>query len=187
MKPKTDKLPPYKQVLVSDLTPYAKNSRTHTDAQIAQVAASIKEFGFTNPVLIRANGDIIAGHCRVLAAQSLGMTQVPCIELGHLTATQARAYVIADNKLALEAGWDHDVLKIEIEELSAEGFDLCLTGFSEKELDSILGNVETKDEGSEIGDELTYRVVVECDNEQHQGRLLERLESEGLKCQPLIS
>ena len=88
------------------LIPYARNSRTHNDAQVAQIAASIKEFGFTNPVLVDVDGGIIAGHGRVLAARKLGLSEVPCIRLGHLTETQQRAYVIADNKLALNAGWD---------------------------------------------------------------------------------
>ena len=122
---------------VEDLIPYAKNSRTHDDAQVAQIAASIREFGFTNPVLIDADGGIIAGHGRVLAARKLKLDAVPCIMLDHLTDTQKRAYVIADNKLAMNAGWDEELLKLELDELKLEGFDLDLTGFSLDEIDAL--------------------------------------------------
>jgi ParB family chromosome partitioning protein len=123
---------------IGALTPYARNSRTHSPEQVAQVAASIREFGFTNPVLIDADGGIIAGHGRVMAAQSLGMASVPCIRLAHLSAAQKRAYIIADNKLAMNAGWDDELLRIELEELGDIGFDLDLTGFEKSELDEIL-------------------------------------------------
>ena len=119
---------------VEHLIPYANNSRTHGDAQIAQIAASIKEFGFTNPVLIDGEGGIIAGHGRVLAARKLKMAEVPCIMLDHLTDTQKRAYIIADNKLALNAGWDEELLALEFEELKLDGFDLELTGFTPDEI-----------------------------------------------------
>ena len=122
----------------SDLIPYARNSRTHSDEQITQVAASITEFGFTNPVLIDADNGIIAGHGRVMAAGKLGMESVPCIRLGHLTDAQKRAYVIADNKLALNAGWDIDLLQVELTELEDMDFDLDMIGFSQKELADIL-------------------------------------------------
>jgi DNA modification methylase len=120
------------------LVPYARNARTHSDAQVAQIAASIREFGFCNPVLIDAAGGIIAGHGRVLAARQLGMAEVPCIRLGHLTEVQRRAYVIADNKLALNAGWDEDLLALELSALRIEEFDLGLTGFDLGELDGLL-------------------------------------------------
>jgi len=120
---------------LTSLVPYAKNSRTHSDEQIKQIIRSIKEFGFTNPVLIADDGEIIAGHGRVMAAAKLGMAEVPCIKLGHLTPTQRRAYVIADNKLALNAGWDETMLKIEIGELKLADFDVSLLGFDEKELE----------------------------------------------------
>ena len=119
---------------IDALIPYARNSRTHEDAQVAQIAASIKEFGFTNPVLVDATGSIIAGHGRVLAARKLGLSEVPCIRLGHLTETQQRAYVIADNKLALNAGWDAQMLLLEIKDLEAADFDLTLLGFTPDEL-----------------------------------------------------
>ena len=117
--------------------PYARNSRTHDDAQVAQIAASIREFGFTNPVLIDAQGGIIAGHGRVLAARKLKLEQVPCIMLDHLTDTQRRAYVIADNRLALGSAWDNEMLKLELDDLKLEGFDLELTGFSLEDLEAM--------------------------------------------------
>ena len=108
------------QHLIGDLIPYAANSRTHSDAQVAQIAASIRQFGWTNPILIDGAGTIIAGHGRLLAARKLGMEEVPCIVLDHLTKAQQRALVIADNQLALNAGWDMDMLKAEIEDLQLE-------------------------------------------------------------------
>ena len=122
---------------VEDLIPYARNSRTHSDAQVAQIAASVREFGWTNPVLIDGESGIIAGHGRVLAARKLGMDDVPCIELTGLTDAQRRAYVIADNKLALNAGWDDELLRVELAELGDMGFDLPSTGFSLGELASM--------------------------------------------------
>lgn len=129
-------------LLVSSLIPYARNSRTHSDEQVAQIAASIREFGFTNPVLIDANGTIIAGHGRVMAAKKLGLDEVPCLRLGHLTPSQIRAYVIADNKIALNAGWDDEMLKAELLTLQEDGFNTDLTGFSDEELNALL-TVET--------------------------------------------
>ena len=125
------------QVGIESLIPYARNSRTHSDEQVAQISASIKEFGFTNPVLIDSNDGIIAGHGRVLAARKLGMNEVPCIRLGHLSDTQKRAYVIADNKLALNAGWDNEALTVEFASLVDDGFDISLTGFSLEEIDAL--------------------------------------------------
>ena len=116
------------------LIPYARNSRTHSDAQVAQVAASIREFGFTNPVLIDAEDGIIAGHGRVMAARKLGLEKVPCIRLAHLSETQRRAYIIADNKLALNSGWDEEMLALELAELREVDFNLQLTGFDGAEL-----------------------------------------------------
>jgi DNA modification methylase len=125
---------------IDELIPYARNSRTHSDAQIAQIAGSIREFGWSNPVLTDGDGGIIAGHGRVLAARQLGMPAVPCIRLGHLTPTQRKALIIADNKLALNAGWDDDALRLELEELRTDGFDLGLTGFSGDELADLLAD-----------------------------------------------
>jgi DNA modification methylase len=124
--------------LVADLIPYAANSRTHSDAQVAQIAASIKEFGWTNPILIDDDNTIIAGHGRLLAARKLGMEEVPAIILDHLSKAQQRALVIADNQLALNAGWNMDMLKAEIEDLSLENFNLELLGFDDDFLDGLL-------------------------------------------------
>ena len=134
-----------KEVEVTALIPYAKNSRTHDDAQIAQIAASIKEFGWTNPILVDGDKGIIAGHGRLMAARKLGMAKVPVIELKTLTKAQKQAYIIADNRLALNAGWDNAMLTIELKNLEDEGFDLTLTGFDNKELDALLNVIEGTD------------------------------------------
>lgn len=126
------------QVGIATIIPFAKNSRTHDDTQVAQIAASIREFGFTNPVLIDEANGIIAGHGRVMAARKLGLKEVPCIRLTHLTDAQKRAYVIADNKLALNAGWDEAMLKLELADLKGLDFDLDLTGFSTDEINALL-------------------------------------------------
>lgn len=119
------------QKSVGELIPYARNARTHSQAQVAKIASSIREFGWTNPILLDGENGVLAGHGRLAAAQVLGMEAVPCIELGHLSDVQKRAYVLADNKIAAEAGWDVEMLKLEIEELTIEGFDLELTGFDD--------------------------------------------------------
>ena len=126
---------------VKELIPYARNSRTHDDAQVDQICASIKEFGFTNPILIDKENSIIAGHGRLLASQKLGLKKVPTINLGYLSEDQKRAYVIADNKLSLNAGWDMDMLKVELEALQDTDLDLEITGFDNDELNSILAEI----------------------------------------------
>tara|TARA_R110000868_G_scaffold25120_4_gene98157 strand:+ start:989 stop:1585 length:597 start_codon:yes stop_codon:yes gene_type:complete len=136
-----------------DLIPYARNSRTHSAEQVAQIAASIREFGWTNPVLIDGENGIIAGHGRVLAAHKLGETQVPTIELSHMSDTQKRAYIIADNKLALNAGWDSEMLALEIEDLKDAGFDLDVLGFDSSELNNAAVDYSVLDD-NEIDDEL---------------------------------
>ena len=132
------------QVKLDALIPYARNSRTHSDTQVAQIAASIKEFGFTNPVLIDETGSIIAGHGRVMAARKLAITDVPSIRLTHLTEAQKKAYIIADNKLALNAGWDDEMLAVELTDLKDMGFDLDLTGFSTDEIEALLAPAGTE-------------------------------------------
>jgi DNA modification methylase len=123
---------------LGELIPYARNPRTHSDAQVAQIAASIREFGWTNPVLVDGESGIIAGHGRVLAARKLGLERVPVIELAHMSEAQKRAYVLADNQLALNAGWDDELLRLELADLSELGFDLGLIGFGEGELERLL-------------------------------------------------
>jgi hypothetical protein len=130
---------------VADLIPYAKNSRTHSKEQVAQIAASIKEWGFTNPVLIESDGGIIAGHGRVMAAQKLKLEEVPCVVAEGWTEAQKKAYVIADNKLALNAGWDESILSSELNELMNLNFDLNLTGFNQDEITDLLINPEDEE------------------------------------------
>jgi len=148
------KFPDYKIKIVDDLIPYINNARTHTDEQITQVAASIKEFGFTNPVLIDGKGGIIAGHGRVMAAKKLGIDEVPCIELSNLSKAQRKAYVIADNQLALNSGWDLDMLKIEIQGLQEVDFDISILGFDDEficlTLEGDIGDGESPSEFSDV-------------------------------------
>ncbi len=132
----------YYLVDIGELTPYARNARTHSDEQIAQIAASIKEFGFLVPVVISGDNTILCGHGRFYAAQRLGLKKVPCIKEEYLTETQRRAYIIADNKLSLNAGWDDNLLAVEIADLQGENFDLSLTGFDEKEIADLFSSGE---------------------------------------------
>ena len=134
------------QLKVEDLIPYVNNSRKHSDEQVAQIAASIKEFGWTNPILIDGEKGIIAGHGRLLAARKLGMGKVPVIELTHLSEAQKKALVIADNKLALNSDWDEELLKIEFQDLLEGGFNINLTGFDETTVEDYL-NEEDVDLG----------------------------------------
>jgi DNA modification methylase len=127
-----------KTVSVEKLIPYVKNSRTHSDGQVAQIAASIKEFGWTNPILVDGESGVIAGHGRLLAARKLGQKEVPVIELAHMTESQKRAYVIADNQLAMNAGWDTTLLSLELADLKEQGFEMDVLGFDPKELDKLL-------------------------------------------------
>lgn len=153
------------EILKTDsLIPYARNSRTHSEAQVAQIAGSIREFGFTNPVLIDAENGIIAGHGRIMAAQKLGLAEVPCIRLDHLTETQRKAYVIADNKLALNSGWDDSMLALELAELQDDNFDLSLTGFDESELADLLAEtIEGKTDPDEVQEPPVDPVTVRGD------------------------
>ena len=133
---------------VEKLIPYARNARTHSAEQVAQIAASIAEFGFVNPVLIGPDNVIIAGHARLLAARKLGMTEVPVIVLDHLTETQRRALVIADNRLALNAGWDEEMLRVELEALREDDFNLEVLGFDDGELEALLAEPEAEAAGN---------------------------------------
>lgn len=125
------------------LVPYARNARLHSELQINQIASSITEYGFNNPVLVGPDHDIIAGHGRVLAGKQLGMGTIPCIMLGHLTEAQKRGYILADNKIALNSGWDENMLSLELSELGALGFDLALTGFELSEVNHFLADIPT--------------------------------------------
>ena len=172
------------QVKLDKLIPYARNSRTHSDTQVAQIAASIKEFGFTNPVLIDETGSIIAGHGRVMAARKLSITDVPSIRLTHLTEAQKKAYVIADNKLALNAGWDDEMLAVELTDLKDMGFDLDLTGFTFGELAGVqeLGGMPELPTGDKepfqqmafiLHDSQAEQVVVAMDAAKKMGRFID--------------
>ncbi len=125
-------------VPVDSLIPYARNARTHSEEQIAQIAASIREFGWTNPILTDGDKGVIAGHGRLAAARKLELTEVPVIELGHLSPEQKKAYILADNRIALNSGWDEELLKLELQELQGVDFDLDLLGFGDDEIERLL-------------------------------------------------
>ncbi len=130
---------------VEDLIPYARNARTHSAAQITQIAASIKEFGFLAPIVIAEDNTILCGHGRFYAAQKLGLRKIPCVKESHLTDAQKRAYIIADNKLSINAGWDDELLAVELSDLQGEGVDLSITGFDEKELADLFDDKSKSD------------------------------------------
>jgi len=165
---------------IDRLVPYARNARTHSDAQIEQVAASIREWGWTNPVLVAEDGGIIAGHCRVLAGKQLGLAEVPVMLARGWSETQKRAYVLADNQLGLNAGWNPDLLRLELSELKGLDFDVALIGFDD-ESERAMPDVSPQLSG------MQYSVVVRCSDEAQQTELLARLEGEGLRCEALIT
>lgn len=169
-------------VATDDLIPYFNNSRTHSESQVKQIAASIREFGFTNPILIDEEQTIIAGHGRVMAAEVLSMSTVPCIRLSGLSEAQRKAYVIADNKLALNAGWDIDALNIEINQLADLDFDLDILGFDIQELASILDGEKEGTEPKEESYSEIFNIVIECKDEEEQEKIFNRLDTEGYKC-----
>lgn len=140
-------------VSIEQLIPYVNNARTHDDAQVAQIAGSIKEFGFNNPVLIADDNSIIAGHGRVMAARKLGLKEVPCMRLSHLTETKRKAYILADNRIALNSGWDNDLLMIELKDLDMDGIDLSILGFDADEINALLNPI-TETEGLTDEDEV---------------------------------
>lgn len=166
---------------IGTLSAYETNSRTHSADQISQIAASIKEFGFTNPVLVDADSTIIAGHGRVEAAKQMGMDEIPCLRLLHLTEAQRKAYVIADNKLALNAGWDDDLLKQEIIALEDLEFDIALLGFDSGELAKMFDVIEEAEIKEEKYNEV-FNIIIDCKDEEEQERVFNRLDSEGYKC-----
>ena len=143
-------------VPITKLVPYVNNARTHSPEQINKLRSSLREFGFINPVIIDRDFGVIAGHGRILAAKEEGITEVPCVFADHLTDAQKKAYIIADNRMAMDAGWDEELLRVEIEALQAEDFDLALTGFDEKELSKLF------DDGTE-GEEDDFDVTAELE------------------------
>jgi ParB-like chromosome segregation protein Spo0J len=151
------------QKKVTELIPYVNNSRTHSDEQVAQIAASIKEFGWTNPILVDGSNGIIAGHGRLLAARKLGYKEVPTIELSELTETQKKAYIIADNKLALNADWDKEILSIELGTLQGVNFNINLLGFDAIELSDLFDEqVKMPESSSEEIDVDEYNMNCKC-------------------------
>ena len=167
----------------AELIPYVNNSRTHSETQVQQVAASIKEFGFTNPILIDESSGIIAGHGRHLAAQLLSIEEVPTICLEGLTEAQRKAYVIADNQLALNSGWDLDLLKLEVLDLDDLGFNLDKLGFDDKFLTNLVDPLTNEVELKEESYSQVFNIVVNCDDEAHQERIFNELDEKGYKCQ----
>lgn len=170
---------------VEDLIPYARNSRTHSADQVAKLAASIKEFGWTVPILVDGEGTIVAGHGRVLAARKLKIDVVPTIDIGHLSDAQRRAYVIADNRLALDAGWDDEMLRVELGDLTGAGFDLALTGFSEEELAKLYDSVKQPEPQPDQEVAEAYIVQVKCASEEEQEQVYNFITEGGYECQVL--
>ena len=181
------KFPNHKVVSTDSLIPYAMNSRTHSERQIAQIAASIKEFGFLNPVIVDGENGIIAGHGRVMAAQKLGLDKVPVIEAEHLTDAQRRAYVIADNKLAMNADWDDEILQLEIESLKGLEFDVDILGWDvlptfAGEIDySILDDDSHDEELDGYSDEVKKAIQIEFEasDYEHAKELISQLRKDG--------
>jgi len=171
----------------AELIPYENNAKTHTPEQIEKIAASIREFGFINPIIIDANNGVIAGHARLQAAQSIGLESVPVLRVEHLTEAQKRAYIIADNRLAeVGTGWDLELLNLELQKLQELDFDLELTGFSLDEVSSLLD--VSDNESEELKEEEyveTFEVIIECSDESSQQKIYNKLVSEGYKCRVL--
>lgn len=156
---------------IDTLVPYARNARTHSPEQVAQIAASIREFGFLSPVVTTKDGTILCGHGRFYAAQKLGLKKIPCIREDHLTEAQRRAYIIADNKLSLNAGWDEEMLRVELSDLKGEAFDVSLTGFDEKELARLFAEEDgAEEDGFDVDAELEKPCFSKAGDVWHLGR-----------------
>jgi DNA modification methylase len=156
---------------IGTLVPYARNARTHSPEQVAQIAASIREFGFLSPVVTTKDGTILCGHGRFYAAQKLGLKKIPCIREDHLTEAQRRAYIIADNKLSLNAGWDEEMLRVELSDLKGEDFDVSLTGFDEKELARLFAEEDgAEEDGFDVDAELEKPCFSKAGDVWHLGR-----------------
>ncbi len=183
---------------LTDLSPYARNARTHKPAQIAKLKVSLLQYGWTNPLLIAETpkgATLIAGHGRLIAALELrdegkcppltpSIDQAPTVDLSHLSPTQRRGYVLADNRLAIEAGWNRELLASEFKGLELDGFDILFTGFTKDEVKRANGTRWNANSG--LGPGMAYQVVVDANDEQHQAALLKRFKAEGLKCKPII-
>ena len=146
----------FEKVDIDKLIPYARNARTHSKEQVLQLRASLREFGFVNPVIVDKDLNIIAGHGRIMAAKEEGMTEVPCVFVEHMTDAQKKAYILADNRLAMNAGWDADMLAVELADLQGSDFDINLLGFDDAELNKLLGadTEDVKDDDFDVDGEL---------------------------------
>jgi ParB-like chromosome segregation protein Spo0J len=173
---------------VASLVPYARNARTHAPAQVDQIAASIREWGWTMPILVDEAGGVIAGHGRILAAKKLGLAEAPVVVARGWSEPQKRAYVLADNKLALNAGWDRAMLATELAELGEIDFDLRLVGFSAAEIKGALELPLTGEDGADQSDLLAacYEIIVTLAGEDEQRRLLDELHARGFACRALM-
>ena len=168
---------------VDALIPYARNARTHSEEQVAQLAASIKEWGWTTPVLIDEDGEIIAGHGRVMAARKLDIDEIPTMTASGWTKAQKQAYVLADNQLPQNAGWDMDLLSVEMKDLNSEGFDLSLIGFDANYLTAVMYPDELGTNPDNIvTDENKHIIIIELTSEMDCQTLYEELEQRGLNC-----
>lgn len=170
---------------IDSIIPYINNPRKNTDSAITKVAASIKEFGWQQAIVVGADMVIIAGHTRFLAAKKLGLTEVPIKIADNLTDAQIKAYRINDNRSAQESLWDEELLKIEMESLQELGADLDITGFDPEEIEKLFKEIGVEDEPSDKELEPTFEVVVECKNEREQQKVFDLLQSQGYKCKPL--
>ena len=162
-------------VPIEKLVPYVNNARTHSPEQINKLRSSLREFGFINPVIIDRDFGVIAGHGRILAAKEEGITEVPCVFADHLTEAQKKAYIIADNRMAMDAGWDEELLRVEIEALQAEAFDLSLTGFDEKELSDLMIGYQIRN--SRLKLDLTQQDLAERIGRKRE--FISRIENDG--------
>jgi len=172
------------QIPTEKLIPYARNAKKHDAAQVSKLAGSIREFGFNNPVLIDKDNGIIAGHGRVLAAQSLALESVPCIRLGHLSDTQRRAYILADNRLAeIGGGWDEELLGLELADLRELDFNLDLMGFGAEDIVGLdLGDEPKTSDADNVKIVSCFEVVAECQHEEEQNMVYNILNERGIKC-----
>jgi ParB-like chromosome segregation protein Spo0J len=174
-------------VPITELKPWKDNPRKNDGEPVRKVAESIKRFGFSSPIIARANGEIIAGHTRWKAAQSLKLDRVP-VRFLDLEPDDAHLLAIADNRTAQEAEWDDDILKAVLGQLESQGADLAATGFDAKELEKLLNDInDDQDASPQIGDALKYQIIVQCNDEVHQAELIERLEADGLRCTPMMT
>lgn len=172
-------------VATDELIPYANNSRTHSEKQVGQIAASMREFGWTLPIVVDEANTVLAGHGRLLAAKKLGLCECPVVRVSNLSAAQKKAYTIADNKIAENSGWDKELLNLELDFLHEQEFDLSLLGFKPVEINDLLGIEQAgKDESDQLA--RSYSIILDCTGEKHQLELLDEFEGRGIKCRALL-